>query len=145
MTASDERRAVLRQGFIVLLIAFLTGFGIVAGGPMARGFMGTHLTLMITAVFIILIGLVWNDLVLSDRQRKVLRFAVVLDGYWGALSGLFATLTRIPGPATGNGAQPSGWAATVFFSVFIPVLTILPFVFGGLALYGLRNRGSTTI
>jgi hypothetical protein len=45
----------------------------------------------------------------------------------------------VPGPVSGGGAQPEGWAATVFFSVFIPVLTVLPFVFAGLTLYGLRG------
>ena len=97
---------------------------------------------MVTAVLILLAGLVWDELVLSDRQRKVLRFAVVLDGYWGALAGVFATVMRIPGPVTGHGAQPSGWPASVFFSVFLPVLTILPFVFTGLILYGLRAQAS---
>ena len=134
------RRSILRQGFIVLLIGFATGFGVAAGGPMARAWLGTHLTVMITAVFIILVGLVWNDLVLSARQRAVLRFTVVLDGYWGVAAGVFATLTRIPGPVSGGGAQPSGWPATVFFGLFLPVLTLLPFIFVTLVLYGLRGK-----
>jgi hypothetical protein len=137
---SPARRSILRHGFIVLLIGFATGFGVAAGGPAARGWLGTHLTVMITAVFIILVGLVWNDLVLSERQRAVLRFAVVLDGYWGVAAGVFATLTRIPGPVSGGGAAPSGWPATVFFSLLLPVLTILPFVFVSLVLYGLRGK-----
>jgi hypothetical protein len=124
---------------VVLLIALLLGFGIIAGGPHARGFMATHLSLMLSALFIIVVGLVWDQLVLSSRQRKVLRFAVVFDGYWSAAGGVFATLFSIPGPATGGGAQPSGTPATIFFSVFIPLLTILPFVFTGLVLYGLRG------
>ncbi|HXI56090.1 MAG TPA: hypothetical protein VNO55_08525 [Polyangia bacterium] len=141
MPNDSVQRSIIRQGFVVLLLAFLTGFGIVAGGPRARGWMATHLTLMLTAVFIVLVGLVWNRLVLSGRQRAVLRFAVVFDGYWSLLSGVFATLFAIPGPATGGGAQPAGWQAAVFFTVFIPVLTILPFVFTGLVLYGLRGSG----
>ena len=141
MPNDSVQRSIIRQGFVVLLLAFLTGFGIVAGGPRARGWMATHLTLMLTAVFIVLVGLVWNRLVLSGRQRAVLRFAVVFDGYWSLLSGVFATLYAIPGPATGGGAQPAGWQAAVFFTVFIPVLTILPFVFTGLVLYGLRGSG----
>ena len=140
MTERGERRSILRQGFILLLIAFLTGFGIVAGGPHAPGWMATHLTLMMTAGFIIMVGLVYDDLKLSPRQRSVLRFAVVADGYWGALAGAFATVFGVPGPVSGHGAQPSGWAAAVFFSVFIPVLTILPFVCTGLVVYGLRGR-----
>ncbi|MFI5307165.1 MAG: hypothetical protein ACHQ53_07435 [Polyangiales bacterium] len=139
MSNDIVRRSVLRQGFIVLLIALFLGFGIIAGGPHARGFMATHLTLMISALLIIVVGLLWDDLALSPRQRALLRFAVVFDGYWGAAAGTWATLFAIPGPATGGGAQPSGWAATVFFTVFIPALTILPFVFSGLMVYGLRG------
>ena len=134
------RRSVLRQGFVILLLGLLSGFGIVAGGPYARGWLGTHLTLMLTAVFILLVGLAWDSLKLSARQRAVLRFTLVLDGYWGGLAGVFATLTRIPGPVSGGGAQPApGWESTVFFAVFLPILTILPFVFTGLVLYGLRG------
>jgi hypothetical protein len=139
MSSDPVRRSVLRQGFIVLLIGFFAGFGIVSGGPHARGWLGTHLTVMITAVFMILIGLVWDDLVLSKGQRRVLHFALVLDGYWGFVAGAFATVFAIPGPVSGHGVQPSGWPATVFFGVFLPVLTILPFVFVGLTLYGLRG------
>jgi hypothetical protein len=141
MENDSAQRSIIRQGFVVLLIALLTGFGIVAGGPRARGWMATHLTLMLTAVFIILVGLVWNRLVLTRRQRAVLRFAVIFDGYWGLLSGVFATIFSIPGPATGGGAEPTGWPATVFFTVFIPVLTVLPFIFTGLVLHGLRGSG----
>lgn len=141
MSSDLVRRSMLRQGFIVLLIAFLTGFGIIAGGPHARGFMATHISLMLNALFIIVIGLVWEQLELSQRQRKVLRFAAVFDGYWSAAGGVFATLFAIPGPATGGGAQPSGTPATIFFSVFIPLLTALPFVFTGLVLHGLRGNG----
>jgi hypothetical protein len=134
------RRSILRQGFIVFLLALLAGFGVVAGGPHARGWLATHLTLMLTAVVIVLVGLIWDELVLGPRQRAVLKFAVVLDGYWGAVSGAFATLFEIPGPVSGHGATPSGWPATLFLSVFIPVLTILPFLFTGLVLYGLRGE-----
>ncbi len=134
------RRSILRQGFVVLLLGFTSGFGIVAGGPRAPAWMATHLTLMITAILIIGVGLVFDDLVLSPRQRSILRFAVVLDGYWGALAGVFATIFRVPGPVSGHGATPAGWTAAVFFGVFIPVLTVLPFLFGGLVLYGLRGE-----
>jgi len=136
----DARRSILRQGFIILLLGLLSGFGIVGGGPHARSWMATHLTLMLTAVLIVLVGLVWDELRLSARQRAVLRFAVVFDGYWGALAGVFATVFSIPGPVSGHGAQPSGWQASVFFALLLPVLTLLPFLFTGLTLYGLRGK-----
>ena len=133
-------RSLIRQGFVILLLAFVLGFGIIPGGPRARGFMGAHITEMLTAGFIILIGLCWDRLRLSPRQRKLLRFTAVGDGYWGILAGLFAALSGIPGPATGGGAQPSGWPAAVFFSLFIPVLTVFPFIFTGLVIHGLRGE-----
>jgi hypothetical protein len=133
-------RSLIRQGFIVLLLAFVLGFGIIPGGPRARGFMGAHVTAMFTAGFIILIGLCWDRLRLSPRQQKILRFTAVSDGYWGLLAGVFAAVFDIPGPATGGGAQPSGWPAAVFFTVFIPVLTIFPFIFAGLVIHGLRGQ-----
>jgi hypothetical protein len=139
MAESSARRSILRQGFIILLLGLLCGFGIVGGGPHAASWMATHLTLMITAVFIILVGLVWNDLRLSPRQRAVLRFALVFDGYWGGLAGAYATVFSIPGPVSGHGAVPSGLPASIFFTAFIPVITVLPFLFTGLVLYGLRG------
>ncbi|HEY4157709.1 MAG TPA: hypothetical protein VGM29_06410 [Polyangiaceae bacterium] len=135
-------RGLLRQGFRILLLSFVLGFGIVAGGPHARGFMATHVTGMLTAIFAVLIGLAWPSLALSLGQRKWLYWSVVIDGYWGLIAGVFATLYEVPGPVSGGGAAPHGWQATVFFSAFIPVLTALPFVFTGLALYGLRGTGA---
>ena len=132
-------RSVIRQGFIILLLAFVMGFGIIPGGPNARGWMGAHMTLMFTAVFIVVIGFCWDRLRLSPRQLKVLRFTAVGDGYWSALAGAFATVFHVPGPVSGGGAQPHGWEAAVFFSVFIPVLTVFPLVFSGLVIYGLRG------
>ncbi|HVV52580.1 MAG TPA: hypothetical protein VHO06_23130 [Polyangia bacterium] len=132
-------RSVTRQGFIILLLAFVLGFGIIPGGPHARGWMAAHVTTMLTAGFVILIGLTWERLRLSPRQRRILRFTAVGDGYWGVLAGVFATLFDVPGPVTGGGAHPAGWTAAVFFSAFIPVLTVFPFVFCGLVIYGLRG------
>ena len=145
MSEPSERRSIIRHGFIVLLIAFGLGFGIISGGPQARGWMATHLTAMLAASFMILVGLVWSHLTLSRRQRALLRFAVVFNGYWGVAGGAFATIFGIPGPVTGGGAHPSGWPATVFFTVFIPVITILPFLFAGLVLYGLRGPEPTHV
>ncbi|HEX2677106.1 MAG TPA: hypothetical protein VHM19_10715 [Polyangiales bacterium] len=137
------RRSIYRQGFVILLIAFFMGFGIIPGGPQARGWMATHMSLLINAAIVIAVGVVWNDLALSDKQRRILRFSVVFDAYWNAAAGAWATLLAIPGPATGGGVQPSpGWATTVFFTVFIPAITILPFVFTGLVIYGLRPSGA---
>jgi hypothetical protein len=130
---------VIRQGFLIFLVALLTGFGIIPGGPRARGWMAVHVTAMLTAAVVILIGLCWERLRLSARQRRVLRFAAVGDGYWGILAGAFATIFSVPGPATGGGVLPHGWTAAVFFTVFIPALTILPFIFTGLVIYGLRG------
>ena len=83
---------------------------------------------------------VGRDAAVRGRQRKVLRFIAVGDGYWGALAGAFATVFDVPGPVTGAGAQPHGWPAAVFFSVFIPLLTVFPFIFTGLVVYGLRGN-----
>ncbi len=138
MSTEVVGRSIIRQGFIVLFGAFLLGFGIIPGGPRARGFMSAHITAMIGAALIILVGLVADRLVLTSRQRKVLRFSAILDGYWGLATGLYATIFNIPGPVTGAGAKPAGLAATVFFIAFIPVITILPFIFTGLTIYGLR-------
>jgi hypothetical protein len=132
-------RSVMRQGFVILFLSFLLGFGVIPGGARARGFMAVHTTAMLTGVIVILIGLSWERLRLSPRQRRVLRFAAVADGYWGILAGVFATAFAVPGPVTGGGAQPHGWTALVFFTVFIPVLTILPFVFAALVIHGLRG------
>ena len=139
MDLAPSGRSVIRQGFVILFLAFLMGFGIIPGGPRARGWMAVHVTTMLTAGFVILIGLSWDRLQLSARQRKVLRFTAVGNGYWGALAGAFATVFDIPGPVTGAGVQPHGWPAAVFFSVFIPLLTVFPFIFTGLVVYGLRG------
>lgn len=133
-------RSIVRHGFVVLLLALLLGFGVAKGGAPARAWMGAHITALIVGALIVLVGLVWDQLSLGARGRAVLRWAAVLDGYLSVVAGAFAALAGIPGPATGGGAQPSGTAGMVFLGGFIPVLTLLPFLFVGLTLYGLRGE-----
>ena len=73
--------------------------------------------------------------------RSLMRqgFIVLLLAFWGIAAGIFATLFHVPGPASGGGAQPAGWPAAVFFSIFIPILTVFLFIFTGLVIYGLRG------
>lgn len=103
--------------------------------------MGIHVTIMLTAVIAVVIGLAWDRFALGYVQRRVLYWSVVVNGYWGLVGGVIATVYRIPGPVSGGGVQPApGWPASVFFTAFLPVITVLPFVFSGLAIYGLRGK-----
>jgi hypothetical protein len=134
-------RSLIRQGFILLFLALLMGFGVAAGGPSARSWMGGHITALMSGMLAILIGLCWDRLVLSPGQRSVLFWSVVIFGYLGEVAAVYAAALGIPGPATGGGAKPEGPAGMFFLFGFIPILTVLPLTFCGLMLYGLRGDG----
>jgi hypothetical protein len=138
----SESRSILRHGFVVVLLSLLMGFGIVKGGPQARSWMGAHVTAFILGAIIVLIGFSWDRLALSPRQRAVLRLTAIADGYLSVIAGAFAAIFGVPGPVTGGGAQPQGLTGTLFFVAFIPLLTILPFIFTGLMIFGLRSAPS---
>jgi hypothetical protein len=71
----DERRSLLRLGALLLLIA--AAMGIAASIPLPNGarWMTAHVTAIMLGMLIMVQGLVWRDLRLSDGQRRwMIRF-----------------------------------------------------------------------
>jgi hypothetical protein len=140
MDTATRQRWILRHGFTVLVLAFVLGFP-TAFAANHRVWLGAHLAAMMAAIFIILVGLSWRHLRLSERQAHIASGTVVYaNGYFALLVGLFVGIYNLPGPATAppGSPPPAAWqGAVLYFSS--AVLVVADFVFAGLVAYGLRE------
>lgn len=85
--------------------------------PYPGRWMTAHVTAIMLGTLIMVEGLVWDDLRLSDGQRRWLMRLVYLSVWSGVALGIGAAILDIPGPASTPGIAPSG--------IQIPVLATL--------------------
>jgi len=104
----DQRRSLLRFGALLLLIAAAMGIAASIPLPYAARWMTAHLTAIMQGTLVMVIGLLWNDLRLSDGQRPWLPRLVYISVWSGVALGVATAILNIPGPATSPGLAPSG-------------------------------------
>jgi hypothetical protein len=133
-----ERRRLLRHGFLILFVALLFGLAITAL-PYPRRWLAAHISALLTGLLLVAVGLAWNDLTLTAKQRAVAVWCGLISAYAGLAANVFAALVDFPGPASDPGvAAPMPQAAVFFTLIAIIVPTILISI--GLVLYGTRGR-----
>jgi (hydroxyamino)benzene mutase len=137
MTSDWRRRALMRHGFLFLLVALVLGLAIIALPHPSRWLVG-HVTSFLTGLILVLIGLSWHELRLTDRQRT-LAYATGLAASYGGLAGnVFGAITDLPGPASNPGVAPPMPQAAVFLGILAIVVPCV-FVSFGLVFYGMRG------
>jgi hypothetical protein len=141
MPSETLRRAVLLHGGINFLIALLMGFPLAAAGPHGRIWLGSHITALLTSLFVVATGLTWRDLRLPPVAEKVLAGIVIANAYIGALAGTTAGVLGIPGPVA-TGQQAATWQLAVL-APFLFVLILGGLTWAGLWIFGLRGRPLT--
>ncbi len=142
MTLESRRRALIRHGFLFLVLALCLGLAIVLL-PNPRRWMAAHLTALITGVILATIGLAWRDLRLSTGQRTTAYWCGLVSAYTGLVANVFGAMVDLPGPASNPGVPPPMPQAAVFFSLLAVIVPTL-FVAFGLALYGMRGERDDT-
>lgn len=75
------------------------------------------MTTLMVGTLVLVQGLVWNDLRLSDGQRTWLVRLVNLAVWSGVALGTATAILDIPGPATSPGLAPSGIQAPILFTL----------------------------
>jgi len=137
MTDDLRRRALMRHGFLFLLLALVFGLGIIALPHPAR-WLAAHLTSFLTGLILGGIALAWNELRLTNRQLTT-AYATGLAAAYGGLAGnIFGAITNLPGPASNPGVTPPMPQAAVFLAILAIVVPSV-FVSFGLVLYGMRG------
>ena len=141
MTDDRRRRALMRQGFLFLLLGLVLGLAIIAL-PHPERWMAAHVTALLTGLVLIAIGLAWNELRLTNRQRTLAYATGLLSAYGGLAGNVFGAITDLPGPASNPGVTPPMPQAAVFLTILTVIVPSL-FVSFGLVLYGMRGAATT--
>ena len=141
MTDDLRRRALMRQGFLFLLLGLVLGLAIIAL-PHPERWMAAHVTALLTGLVLIAIGLAWNELRLTNRQRTLAYATGLLAAYGGLAGNVFGAITDLPGPASNPGVTPPMPQAAVFLTILAVIVPSL-FVSFGLVFYGMRGAATT--
>jgi hydroxylaminobenzene mutase len=110
MNAPDRSRSLLFAGFLLFLLALLTGFAIPALTNPRQG-LSSHLTGVLNGFFLILLGLCWDRLRLAGRAASAVfglaLYATYVNWAINLLAAIFGTgeLT----PLTANGHHGAPW------------------------------------
>jgi hydroxylaminobenzene mutase len=109
MEAPKAEPFLIRAGFVLIMLALLTGFAVPAflNQKMA---VAAHLTGVMNALLLMALGLAWGILVMSPRQTSLTRGAFLYSAYanWGTscLAAAWGTTRLTPLSGAGYGAAP---------------------------------------
>ena len=109
----DRERRLLRHGFVLFLLALLTG--LVAYG-MANPRMGVaaHVEGLMNGIFLMVLGLAWTRLGLSARGATWAYWAGLVGAYANGAVPLFSAAVGASQPKlAGAGFQAAPWAETL--------------------------------
>lgn len=104
----NQRRRLLRLGATLLLVSAVFGLAAAIPLPHPARWMTAHVTAIMLGTLLMVYGLVWTDLRLSDGQRTWLVRLAYVSVWSGVALGAAAALLDIPGPATSPGIAPTG-------------------------------------
>jgi hypothetical protein len=141
----DQRRPLLRLGALLLLISSAMGLAAAIPLPNPARWMTAHVTAIMLGTLIMVEGLVWRDLRLSETQRRWMMRLVYLSVWSGVALGVAGALMDIPGPATAPGVSPSGWQLPVLatlLAIIVPT-TIASWTLLWMGLRGDDSQQST--
>ena len=141
MTDDPRRRALIRHGFLFLFLAIVFGLAIIAL-PHPSRWLAAHLSAFLTGLILVVIGLAWSELQLTNGQRTLAYVTGLVAAYGGLVGNTFGAITDLPGPASNPGVAPPMPQAGAFFAILAIVVPSV-FVSFGLVLYGMR--GAATI
>lgn len=134
---------LVRHGVVLFLLGLITGFVIpVMRNP--RMGLSSHLEAIMNGMFLILLGLIWSNLRLSNKALK-----------WGYALSLFGTYTNwattlLAGiwgagaemmPIAGGGFQGVVWQE-VLIKIGLGSLSVAMIIVCGLVLWGLKGSSS---
>ncbi|MBZ2189255.1 hypothetical protein K8B33_09115 [Alcanivorax sp. JB21] len=133
-------RRIIRHGFILILIALVTGL-LLPAMQIPRLGLSAHTIGILSGVLLIGIGAIWSAFSLSARQALVMYWGWVYSSYanWlGCLIGAFAGAGQMT-PLASSGVKADTWAeATV--AVLLISVAITSLVAVALSIWGLRRH-----
>jgi (hydroxyamino)benzene mutase len=140
MTESRQKRKLIWHGFFLFLLGLLVGF-IIQSFKNPRMALSTHLAGLMFGPFLWILGIIWNQLVLSFRVKILMYWLAVLGSYvnWIALllAAILGTSSMTP-IAGGQHRAGALWEIVVNVGVISSAIaTVLACI---LVLVGLRKN-----
>lgn len=132
-------KAIIKHGFILILLALIGGFFLPAMTVPRLG-LSAHTIGVLSGVLLIAIGAIWPIFELSSRQLKVMYWGWVYSSYanWlGCLVGAFTGAGKMT-PIAASGAQ-GGVAAEMVVMALLVSVAITSLVAVALSIWGLRD------
>ncbi len=138
---ADQRRSLLRLGALLLLIS--AGMGLAAAIPLPhpQRWMAAHITAIMLGTLVMVEGLLWRELRLTEGQRRWMVRLIYVSVWSGVALGVATAILDIPGPATTPGVAPSGLQQPVLASL-LALIVPTTIASWGLLWLGLRGRES---
>lgn len=134
----DQRRPLLRLGACLLLVSAAFGMAAAIPLPHPARWMTAHVTAIMLGTLVMVEGLVWRDLRLSDNQRRWMMRLVYLSVWSGVALGIAGAVLDIPGPATSPGVSPDALQVAVLATL---LTIIVPTTIASWALLWMGLRG----
>lgn len=133
-------RPLLRHGFILILLALLSGLAIPSMSIPRLG-LSAHTIGILSGTLLIALGAIWQQFKLGRRQQWLMYWAWLYAGYinWlGCLLGAVLGAGQTT-PVAAAGAQGAPWAESLVASLLISV-ALASLLAIALALWGIRGQ-----
>jgi hydroxylaminobenzene mutase len=134
----ERERRLLRHGFALFLLALLSGL-VAYGLANPRMGVAAHVEGVVNGIFLMVLGVGWSRLQLSERAAAWAYWAGVVGAYANWAVPLFSAAVGASQPKlAGAGFQAAPWAETLLS--ISPVGGVLaPILCSALVLWGLRR------
>jgi hydroxylaminobenzene mutase len=140
MAETGIDRPFARAGFVLILLALVTGLAVPAFLN-TRMALAAHLGGLMNGLLLVAIGATWSRLALSQGQARFTRVAALGAAYlnWGTACLAAAWGTSRLTPLSGAGHSGAAWQESVVQALQV---SLVPVIIGAVAMivYGLRRR-----
>lgn len=140
MSVADTRRRLLWHGMLLFLLGLLTGLVLEQFKNVRMG-LSAHLEGILNGLFLLALGAVWSEAVLTARSRAAAYWAALYGTYGNwfttAMAATLGTAALNPIAGAGHGGSPlaEGLVTFGFVTVGLAMITCSMIV-----LWGLRGR-----
>tara|TARA_R110000850_G_scaffold3976_2_gene18849 strand:- start:842 stop:1258 length:417 start_codon:yes stop_codon:yes gene_type:complete len=134
---------IIRHGFILILIALVSGLFIPAMTVPRLG-LSSHTIGILSGVLLIAIGAIWQQFSLSSKQSQWLYYSWLYSSYvnWlGCITGAILGSGKTT-PIAASGIVGSEFSETIVAAMLISV-GLVSFIAVGLSLWGLRGKAKS--
>jgi hydroxylaminobenzene mutase len=124
----DIRRHLVRYGLLLFLLGLITGF-IVPSMANPRAGLAGHLEGVMNGMFLVVVGLAWSELSLSNRMGQAVSWLLLFGAYanWAATtaSGVLGTSKGTPIAGAGYHASPLAEHAVYALLVMVGLTMVI--------------------